>query len=466
MRDRALLTAMVAALGMLTIDVTAVRVALPAIQVELGATDVEQAWVINGYLLSLGVLVIAGGRAGDLFGRRRVFLAGLAIFTVCSALAGLAPSGGFLVAARIVQGAGAAIMTPGVYAMITDGFAGRNLGRAMGTLTGTAAVGLSLGPLLGGLLVDVASWRFIFFLNLPVAIFTAVAVLRAVRAGRPSGGPRIDVAGLVLLAVGLTAVDVGLLQAGPNGWTAPSTLALLLVGLAGLAAFWAVESRVRDPLVDPVVVRQPNLTAANVVGFCMQFVSTAVTVLVAIWLQEGLGASALLAGLALLPMTLPLTVASPLAGRFVPRLGARRLVIAGTVTVAVGTAGIGAGALSGTYPAVVPGLILFGCGFAVVLTALTTALMAAAGALDRGMVSGIYNTARNVGASVGVGVTNSLLLGLAVSRSLDQAFAVTMFVTAGVAAVGAGAAFGLARPAAASVGDQVARGHDQIPRHV
>jgi DHA2 family methylenomycin A resistance protein-like MFS transporter len=206
---------------------------------------------------------------------------------------------------------------------------------------------------------------------------------------------------------------------------------------------------VPEPLVDPAVLRRPEMAAANAVGFCMQFVSTAVTVLVAIWLQEGLRVSALTAGLALLPMTLPVTVAAPLAGRLVPRFGARRLVIAGTVAVAVGTAAIGAGALSGRYGPVIPGLALFGCGFATVLTALTTALMAGAGELDRGMVSGIYNTARNVGASVGVGVTNSLLLTLMVSQGLDRAFATTMFVTAGVAALGAGASRALARPSGA-----------------
>ena len=437
---------MIAALGMLTIDVTAVRVALPAIQVELGATDVEQAWVVNGYLLSLGVFVVAGGRAGDLFGRRTVFLAGLALFTICSALAGFAPSAEFLVGARIVQGIGAAVMTPGIYAIITDGFAGRNLGKAMGALTGTAAIGLSIGPLLGGLLVQVVGWRWIFFINLPLAVFAAVAVYRAVPGGHRAGGPRIDLPGLALLALALSLLNIGLLEGGPAGWTNPVTLTLLSLGVAGLLAFWAVESQVPDPLVDPAVLRRPEMAAANAVGFCMQFVSTAVTVLVAIWLQEGLRVSALSAGLALLPMTLPVTVAAPLAGRWVPRFGARRLVITGTVAVAVGTAAIGAGALTGRYGPVIPGLALFGCGFATVLTALTTALMSGAGELDRGMVSGIYNTARNVGASIGVGVTNSLLLTLTVTRGLDQAFAITMFVTAGVAALGAGASLALARP--------------------
>lgn len=437
---------MVAALGMLTIDVTAVRVALPAIQTELGATDVEQAWVINGYLLSLGVFVVVGGRAGDLLGRRPVFVAGLVIFTLCSMLAGSAPSGGFLVAARVVQGIGAAVMTPGVYAIITDGFAGPGLGRAMGILTGTAAVGLSLGPLLGGLLVQLVGWRWIFFLNVPLALFTVVAVLRAVPAGRRVGGPAIDLPGLIVLALALSCLDIGLLQGGPAGWLNPVTLILIGLGLAGLVAFWRVESRARSPLVDPAVLRRPEMAAANAVGFCMQFVSTAVTVLVAIWLQEGLRVGPLSAGLALLPMTVPVMIAAPLAGRLVPRFGARRLVIAGTAAVAVGTAVVGAGANTGSYGPVAPGLALFGCGFAVVLTALTTALMAGAQALDRGMVSGIYNTSRNVGASVGVGVTNSLLLTLIATRGLNGAFAITMIATAVVAAAGCAAAFRLARP--------------------
>ena len=310
---------MIAALGMLTIDVTAVRVALPAIQVELGATDVEQAWVVNGYLLSLGVFVVAGGRAGDLFGRRTVFLAGLALFTVCSALAGFAPSAEFLVGARIVQGIGAAVMTPGIYAIITDGFAGRNLGKAMGALTGTAAIGLSIGPLLGGLLVQVVGWRWIFFINLPLAVFAAVAVLSG-RARWASGRRAADRSTRPGSARPCPQpADIGLLEGGPAGWTNPVTLTLLSLGVAGLLAFWAVESQVPDPFVDPAVLRRPEMAAANAVGFCMQFVSTAVTVLVAIWLQEGLRVSALSAGLALLPMTLPVTVAAPLAGRWVPR---------------------------------------------------------------------------------------------------------------------------------------------------
>ncbi len=451
MRDRALLSAMIAALGMLTIDVTAVRVALPAIQLELGASDVEQAWVINGYLLALGVFVVAGGRAGDLFGRRPVFLVGLTVFTVSSMLSGLAPGGGWLVAARVVQGIGAAVMTPGVYAIVTDAYAGPGLGKAMGALTGTAAVGLSLGPLLGGLLVQLVGWRWIFFLNVPLAVFTAVAVLRSVPGGGRGTGPRIDVPGLVLLALALSLLDIGLLQGGPAGWSNPLSWGLIGLGILGLVAFWLVESRVHDPLVDPLVLRRRELAAANGVGFSMQFVSTAVTVLFAIWLQEGLGVSALQTGLALLPMTIPVTVAAPLAGRFVPRFGARRLVVAGTATVAVGTVVVGAAALSGSYWPAIPGLALFGCGFAVVLTALTTALMAGAAELDRGMVSGIYNTARNVGASVGVGVTTSLLLTMSVGRGIDQAFAITMFVTALVAAFGTAAAWQLARPTAVHV---------------
>ncbi len=439
-RRSPVLVAMILALGMLTIDVTVVRVALPSIQRELGISAVEQAWIVNAYLLALGVLVIAGGRAGDLFGRRRVFLFGLVLFTACSALSGLAGDGGLLIAARAGQGAGAAIMTPGVYSIVTDAFAGPGLSAAMGALTGTAAIGLSLGPLLGGLLIDLGGWRWIFFINVPIGIAAAIAVLRTVPERRVEDAPRLDLRGLALLAVALTALNVGLMQAETWGWLAAATLALVAVGIAGLAVFAAVERRTSAPLVDLAVLRGRASATANGVGFAAQFVSTALTVLVAIYLQDGLGESPLATGALLLPMTLPLLIGAPLAGRLVPRFGTRALVAVGMGLVAVGTIAVGLAALGSGYPPLIPGLVAFGAGFAVVLTVLTSAVMGAAGSHDRGMVSGVYNTARNVGASLGVAVTSSLLATLQRHHPLDDAFAVTMVVTGLVAAAAAAAA--------------------------
>ena len=428
---------MTLALGMLTIDVTVVRVALPSIQRELGLSDVAQQWVVNAYLLTLGVFVVAGGRAGDLFGRRRVFLLGLGLFTVCSAGAGLSPSGDALIAARAGQGAGAAIMTPGTFSIVTDAFAGPGLGQAMGTLTGTAAAGLSIGPLLGGLLTEVAGWEWIFFINVPLGLLTALAVLHAVPEVRDPHAPAVDLRGLAVLGAGLTALTLGLMQGESWGWGSPRTLGLIALGAVVLGALPAVEARVAQPLVDLRVLRVPATAAANGVGFCAQFVSTGFTVLVAIYLQDSLGYSPLQTGALLLPMTVPLLVGSPAAGRLVGRLGARRLTTIGMGLVSAGVLGVGLGAGSGGYGALLPGLVLFGCGFSVVLTTLTTAVMAGAGAGERGMVSGVYNTARNVGATLDVAATGSMLFTLQRSHSFESAFATTMEATAAVAALGA-----------------------------
>ena len=430
------LAAMILALGMLTIDVTVVRVALPTIQRDLGVSDVEQQWVVNAYLLTLGVFVVAGGRAGDLFGWRRVFLAGLGVFTVCSVLSGTAGSGGALIAARAGQGAGAAIMTPGTFSVVTDAFAGPRLGRAIGALTGTAAAGLSIGPLLGGFLIDVAGWRWIFFINVPLGILAAIAVARHVPEHRRTDAPRIDIAGLVALGLGLTALNVGLMQGAAWGWGSPATLGAVLGGVVLLSAFWALEHRVDAPLVDPQTLRRRELASANGVGFCAQFVSTGFTVLVAIYLQRELHYSPLATGALLLPITIPLLISSPLSGRLVERFGARRLVAAGMGLVAAGVAEVAVGATAGGLDALLPGFVLFGCGFATVLTTLTTAVMSAAGELDRGMVSGVYNTARNVGASLGVAVTSSVLFTFERHHSFADAFAAAMGVAAAAATLG------------------------------
>lgn len=413
---RSVLIAMVLALGTLTIDATIVRVALPAIQRDLDISDVAQQWVVNAYLLTLGIFVVAGGRLGDLLGRRRVFLAGLALFTVCSVLSGIAPSGGVLLAARAGQGIGAAIMMPGCTAIVTDAYAGPHLGRAMGIMAGTAAAGLSIGPLIGGLLIEALSWRWIFFVNIPIAIVAATLTLRAVPESRRPDAPPIDVRGLCTLGVGLGALTLGVMQAQVWGWGSPATLGLIASGMAGLAGFVAVELRVRVPLVDVRMLRRRAFAAANATGFAAQFVITGLVVLLALYLQNVLGHTALAAGVMLLPLTLPVLVSSPVSGRLADRLAVRTIVGTGMTLLAVGTFAIGASARSGSYWPMLPALVVVGAGFAAVLTSMTTAIMAAAPGEDRGMVSGVYTTARDMGASLGVAVMGTLLATLETGR--------------------------------------------------
>lgn len=406
---RSVLIAMVLALGTLTIDATIVRVALPAIQRDLDLSDVAQQWVVNAYLLTLGIFVVAGGRLGDLLGRRRVFLAGLALFTAASVVSGLAPSGGVLLAARAVQGIGAAVMMPGCTAIVTDAYAGEHLGRAMGIMAGTAAAGLSIGPLLGGVLIEVLSWRWIFFVNIPIALVAAALTLHAVPESRRPDAPQIDVRGLTALGVGLGALTLGVMQAQVWGWASAATLVLIAAGVAGLAAFVAVELRSPVPLVDVRMLRRRAFAAANAIGFAAQFVITGLVVLLALYLQNVLGHTALTAGVMLLPLTLPVLISSPVSGRLADRVPARTIVGTGMTLLALGTFGIGAAARAGSYWPMLPALVVVGAGFAAVLTSMTTAIMAAAPGDDRGMVSGVYTTARDIGASLGVAIMGTLL---------------------------------------------------------
>lgn len=417
---RSVLVAMVLALGMLTIDATIVRVALPAIQRELDLSDVAQQWVINAYLLTLGVFVVAGGRLGDLLGRRRIFLLGLALFTLCSVLSGLAPSGALLIAARAGQGIGAAIMMPGCTAIVTDAYAGPHLGRAMGIMAGTAAAGLSIGPLLGGVILEVVDWRWIFFVNVPIAVVATVLTLRAVPDTRRPDAPPIDYPGLAVLGAALTGLTLGVMQAQTWGWGSPATLGLIAAGIAGFGLFVAVETHVAVPLIDVRLLRSRAMAAGNFIGFSAQFVVTGLVVLLAIYLQNVLDYSPLATGALLLPLTLPVLVMAPIAGRLADRVAPRTLVGAGMTVLALGTFAVGAAVRADSYLPILPGLIAVGGGFAVVLTSMTTTIMAAARGADRGMVSGVYTTARDIGASLGVAVMGSLLSTLETARLADD----------------------------------------------
>jgi EmrB/QacA subfamily drug resistance transporter len=403
------LTTMAAALGILTIDATIVRVALPSIQHDLAMSDVAEQWLVNAYLLTTAAFVIAGGRAGDLFGRRRVFIAGLATFTACSAVAGFADSDWVLLAARAGQGVGAAVMLPGTIAIVTDAFAGPALGGAIAVLTMAAAIGVSIAPLLGGSIAELAGWRWIFYVNLPIGLVVAVAVLATVPESRRPKAPPLDVLGLALLAGGLTALILGLMQMPDWGWASPATIGLHAAAVVMLALFGLVERRATSPLVDLRLLRGRSL-AANTIGACSQFVVTGLTVLVAVYLQTGLGYSPVEAGALLLPITVPMLFSAPLTGHMLMRVGVRALVTTGMGLMAGGMVAVGIAAhASERYVAHLPGLVLFGLGFAAVYTALTTAVMGSAPAFDRGLVSGVYNTARNLGATLGLAVMGTLL---------------------------------------------------------
>jgi EmrB/QacA subfamily drug resistance transporter len=395
---------------MMTIDVSIVRLALPDAQNDLDLSDAAQQWIVNAYLLTMGAFAIAGGRAGDRVGRRSAFLVGVVVFVGCSVLAGVAQSGAMLVAARAGQGVGAAIMTPGTTAMVTDAFSGASLARAMGILAGIGAFGTTAGSLLGGTLVELAGWRSVFFINVPVSLVVLYLVVKDAPERRLEDPPGSDWRGLTLLVVWMTALTLALVQL--PAWSTEATLALLGTAAFSLVAWLFVESRADDPLVDLKVVRGPML-GANFVAFCCPFVLSGLAVLLAIYLQVVLGYSALETGFLMLPLTVPTLLGSLASGAIASRVGSRSRVTGGMLLAAAGcfATGLGAGSTD-DYTMIAPGLIAFGLGSGLALPAMTAVIMASASERERGMVSGVYNTARMLGATIGLAAMGALLASL------------------------------------------------------
>src|ERR671930_1382219 len=318
------LGAMCFALFMIMLDNTVVNVALPSIQRSLHTTLGNLEWTVNAYTLTFGVLLVTGGRMGDIFGRRRMFLAGVILFAASSAAIGLAPSDGLLVAGRAVQGIGAAFMMPGTLSIISNAFPPEERGKAIGTWAGVSAIALALGPLVGGWLTEDVSWRAIFFLNLPVAAGAIAVTLFAAHESRDETVTRkVDVPGIATLTVGLTALVLALVEGNAWGWGSPGILALFDAAAAALVAFVAIEGRSPAPIVDFDFFRSRSFVGANIVAFAVSFSMLAVFFFLTLYMQNILGYSPLEAGVRFLPSTLVIIVVAPISGRLTDRIGAR-----------------------------------------------------------------------------------------------------------------------------------------------
>src|SRR5215468_8197218 len=312
------------ALFMIMLDNTVVNVALPSIQRDLGASISGLEWTINGYTLSFAVLLATGGRLGDIFGRRRMFLTGVTIFAASSATAGFAPDQTALVVSRVVQGVGAALMMPGTLSIITDAFPPHERGKAMGTWAGVSALALAIGPVLGGFLTENVTWRAIFYINIPVAIGAVAASLFAVRESRDTSvGRDVDYAGVAVLTAGLTALVLALVEG--NSWGSAEIIGLLAVAAVALPAFVFVENRVKAPMVQFDLLSDRNFLGAVVVALVISFAMLGVFFFLALYMQDILGYTPLEAGVRFLPSTLMIVAIAPIAGRLSDRFGPRWL---------------------------------------------------------------------------------------------------------------------------------------------
>ena len=416
-RKRWILAATVLGSSLTFIDGSALGVALPAIQDDLGAGPAAVQWVSNAYLLTLGALVLIGGAAGDRFGRRRVFLIGIAVFALASVACGLAPTVGWLIGGRAVQGIGAALLTPGALALIGANFPPGERGKAFGTWAGAGALFGMIGPLVGGWLADQADWRFIFWINIPLSIVTVVVTLKAVPESRDDGARGLDWPGACLAMTGLGALTWSLTAAPDLGWTHPGIVGGLAAGVLGLAAFLWAEARERHPMMPLAMFRSSVFSGINLLTFLLYFALGGAMFFLPYDLVRVQGFSATMAGAAMLPFAFVMGLFSGFAGRLADRFGARLSLSVGPILAGLGLAllalpGPGAGYVDGPLA----GMTVMAIGMTLAVGPLTAAVMGAVDPGHTGVASGVNNAVARVAGLLAVALLGGLLSAVFVSQ--------------------------------------------------
>ncbi|MFF9013787.1 MFS transporter [Streptomyces sp. NPDC014870] len=409
---RAWLVVLAACAGqfLVVLDVSVVNVALPSMRADLGLSAIGLQWVLNAYSIAFAGFMLLGGRAADLFGRKRMFLLGLGLFTAASVAGGLAQEGWQLVAARAVQGLGAAVLAPATLTIVTAAVpAGPARTRAIGTWTAVGAAGGAAGGFVGGVLVDLLSWRWVLLINVPVGVLVLAGAALWLSESRTGGGRRLDLPGAVLVTGGLASVAYGIVQTEEGGWGAPSTLVPLLGGLALLGVFVAVEARTAAPLMPLKLFRSRAVSAANVSILLAGSTSFGMWFFMTVYAQNVLGYTPLQAGLALVPSSVSVIVGSKLAPRLMPTTGARNLAVIGVLVAAAGFGWQSTMTADGSFLTTIlgPGILMM-AGIGLLTTPLATLATSSAAPGDAGLVSGLVNTSRTMGGALGLAVLSTV----------------------------------------------------------
>ena len=442
-QGRWVIAATVLGSGIAFLDATVVGIALPSIDRTFHGNVGTLQWVVTGYSLTLAAFLLLGGSLGDRFGRKRIFTLGIAWFAVASAVCGVAPTSLVLIVARIVQGVGGALLTPGSLAILQASFRQEDRARAIGAWSGLGGVASAAGPLIGGYLIAAASWRWVFFINLPLAAFVLVVTARHVPESRdPSmAGRRIDVTGAALAVAFLAGLTYGLIEGPTRGWTDPLVLGALVLAVVSGPAFLVLEHREAHPMLPLDLFRSRQFSGANAVTFAVYGALGGALFLLPIELQVVAHYSPLQSGLALLPVTIVMLLFSARSGQLSARIGPRLQMSVGPLIVGAGLALLARATDPGNYATqVLPGVLLFAIGLAVTVAPLTATAMGAAPAEHSGIASAVNNTVARAAGLVAVavlpllsGLTGAAALGAA---ELTSGFRTAVYISAATSAAG------------------------------
>jgi EmrB/QacA subfamily drug resistance transporter len=391
-------------------DFTAVNVALPTMEQDFHTNVSTIQWVINAYALTFGVMIVTGGRLADMFGRRNAFFLGSAIFASMSALGGVAPTETWLIAARVLMGIGGALMWPAILGMTYEILPDDKAGLAGGIIIGAAGLGNAIGPLLGGVLTQELSWRWIFFLNVPIAIFAVAVTYWLVHVKEPeSGDRRIDYVGIATLSIGLVSLLIGLDQAGDWGWGDPRVIALLALAVVMIVAFVPIERRADShALVPPEVMRNESFTASCIAVLFMAATFFAALLYLPQFMEKQLGYSALESGVGMLPFLAVFALSSFAAGPLYDRLGPKRLAVVGAAFITLGPLLFSFVDEGSGYGALVPGMIALGVGAGSFIPTATTAGVTSVDESQTSLAGGIVYMFQIAGGSIGLGLTTTV----------------------------------------------------------